>query len=216
MNNPGDRHNQAIGDSKSKQLLGFFLRSAYRLRSGLVPKGFTVLFAALIGALLLAVGLAIFDIIFKEVSFATVVRDSNYAIYAADAGAECALFWDTQCTAAGVCRGSQAAFATSSASATPASGAGLTCDGQDIVTANPSVVAAFLNGKPQFDHGTQSATTTFAIYLDSTRSVPYCAVVQIIKQSAGSILSTYVISHGYNTCDTSNTNRIERAYLLSY
>src|SRR5579863_63543 len=127
-------------------------RAAYRIRCSfrntfliMSPntKGFTVLFAALIPALLLAVGLAIFDIIFKEVSFATVARDSNYAIYAADTGAECAEYWDQQCGA--TCNaGFTSAFSTSSASAVSppvASGQQPLCAGQTILTQNQADLA---------------------------------------------------------------------------
>src|SRR5579863_9728289 len=146
-------------------------RAAYRIRCSfrntfliMSPntKGFTVLFAALIPALLLAVGLAIFDIIFKEVSFATVARDSNYAIYAADTGAECAEYWDQQCGA--TCNaGFTSAFSTSTFSASNppvASGVPLLCAGQDIRTANASVITN--NGDSPFMANAVSATTTFA------------------------------------------------------
>ena len=59
-------------------------------------RGFTLLFASLIAALLLAIGLAVFNISNKELILSTSARDSQFAFYAADAGLECALFWDFQ------------------------------------------------------------------------------------------------------------------------
>ena len=59
-------------------------------------RGFTLLFASLISALLLAISLAIFSISNKELVLSTTARDSQYAFYAADAGLECALYWDLQ------------------------------------------------------------------------------------------------------------------------
>ena len=56
--------------------------------------GFTLFFAVLIASLLLAIGLAIFNITIKELVLSSSVRDSEFAFYAADSGAECALFWD--------------------------------------------------------------------------------------------------------------------------
>ena len=59
-------------------------------------RGFTLLFSSLIAALLLAIGLAVFNISNKELILSTSARDSQFAFYAADAGLECALFWDFQ------------------------------------------------------------------------------------------------------------------------
>jgi len=179
--------------------------------------GFTVLFAMLIATLLLGVGLAIFDIIFKEVSFATVVRDSSYAIYAADTGNECALYWDFKCDQGGACGGGRASgFASSTASVLPSGP--MMCNTQDIKTANVDVLsqAGFSTTRTA-----SAATTSFAIYMSTDASgnhVPaYCAIVQVIKFSdAGGVPHTYIISRGYNTCDVANPNRIERAYFISY
>lgn len=165
----------------------------------------------LIAALLLAVGLAIFDIFSKQVSFARTVRDSNYAIYAADTGAECAMYWDFKCESAGVCAANTVAFATSSDSSV--TGAPLMCNGQDIRLDNQDILSA--NGYTT-TAAPLSATTSFAIYL-AEGEVPYCVLVQVVKKAdAGGVASTEIISRGYNTCDASNHTRIERAYLVSY
>lgn len=58
--------------------------------------GFTLLFAMLIGSLLLAIGLSIFSIVFRELGLASITRDSSTALFAADTGAECALYWEFQ------------------------------------------------------------------------------------------------------------------------
>ena len=57
-------------------------------------RGFTLLLAALLASLLLLLGAAIFGLARKEVVLSSVGRDSQFAFYAADTGAECALFWD--------------------------------------------------------------------------------------------------------------------------
>lgn len=67
-------------------------------------RGFTLFIAVLISSLLLAVGLAIFNITLKELILSSTIRDSQFAFYAADGGTECALYWDRQ----------QNAFSTSS------------------------------------------------------------------------------------------------------
>lgn len=59
-------------------------------------RGFTIFFAALVGSLALAIGLAVYDLTARQLDLATTVSQSYYAIYAADAGIECALYWDSK------------------------------------------------------------------------------------------------------------------------
>jgi hypothetical protein len=79
--------------------------------------GFTLMFAALVASMLMALGMAMFNIAQKEIVLSSIGRDSQFAFYAADAGSECALYWDFQ-----------GAFASS----TPYTGA--TCNGVDLGT----------------------------------------------------------------------------------
>lgn len=57
-------------------------------------RGFTLLYSVLVASLLLSIGLAILNISIKEVMLSGSARDSQLAFYAADAGLECALYWD--------------------------------------------------------------------------------------------------------------------------
>jgi len=59
-------------------------------------KGFTLLIAVLVAGILLAIGLAIFNITIKELLISSSGRDSQFAFYAADSGTECALYWDQE------------------------------------------------------------------------------------------------------------------------
>jgi len=56
--------------------------------------GFAVLYAVLVSSILLSIGLAIFNITIKELLLSSSGRDSQFAFYAADSGAECALYWE--------------------------------------------------------------------------------------------------------------------------
>lgn len=58
-------------------------------------RGFTLFYAVLVSSLLLAIGLAILNITFKEFVLSSGARDSETAFYAADTALECALYWDT-------------------------------------------------------------------------------------------------------------------------
>lgn len=152
------------------------------------PKGFTLLFASLISSLLLAVGLVIFDITLRELMLSSVVRDSDYAVYTADTGIECALYWDFKYD------GASSAFATSSLSPRAAS---ISCNGQNVSLAD---VVQDVNG----------ATTTFTINMTPR---PYCAIVEVAK--AHNPTDTTIVSRGYNTCNAS-PQRIERSLQVNY
>lgn len=56
--------------------------------------GFTVIFAVISMGILLVIGLAVSDVILKELILSSVGSESQKAFYAADTGIECALYWD--------------------------------------------------------------------------------------------------------------------------
>ena len=56
--------------------------------------GFTLLLAALISSIVLSLSVSIFEIAQKQITLSSIGRDSQFAFYAADTGAECALYWD--------------------------------------------------------------------------------------------------------------------------
>ena len=160
--------------------------------------GFTTLFAALVASLLLAVGLTIYDITSKQLIFSAIVRDSNFAFYAADTGLECALLWDVKYTGPANF-GSGSVFATSTDS-TSVPSLQVLCNGVDIATQPWSVAKV-----------ADAATTTFTVTFNQS---PYCAKVWVEKWGYPS--RTRVTSRGYNVCDTGASNRIERALRASY
>ena len=87
------------------------------------PRGFTLLIAVVLTAVLLSVGFALLDIAYKQIVLSSTARNSQYAFYAADSAMECALFWDQQ----------HNAFSAASALSS------IRCKGVDIpVTANTS------------------------------------------------------------------------------
>jgi len=59
-------------------------------------RGFTLLLATLTASLLLILGSYIFNLVRKEIILSSLGRDSQFAFYAADTGAECALYWDVR------------------------------------------------------------------------------------------------------------------------
>ena len=152
------------------------------MRTTINNKGFILSFTVLVASIMLAIGLGVFNILIKEVILATAARDSQYAFYAADTGAECGLFYDTK----------QNAFPTSSDS--------LIYTGTTVCAGTNFVIVP---GELSSD----AATSTFV--LDSPH---YCAKVLVAKFGG----RTKVESEGFNTCNTGDSRRLERALRIFY
>ena len=158
-------------------------------------KGFTVLFAVIVSSLVLALGLGIVAITMKEVKLSGTGRDSQLAFYAADSGSECAEYADL----------TQAAFATSSSA-----------DGVPTIKCNKTNITVNKSSSEA-----DSATSTFTMYMEydidskAVDSKP-CAIVSVGKYMEGSVQKTTIDSRGYNTCDTTNSRRLERGYRVEY
>ena len=156
-------------------------------------KGFTLLFASLVGSLLLALGIATFNIVLRELDLSSSARESRKAFYAADSGWECAFFHD---------RKRPAVFATSTNSLGIPTPTFIQCRNGDISVA--STRAAF------------SAVSTFRMPLNDDA----CADVKITKDdndNKDKISKTFIESRGKNDCTTNpNPNRVERAIRVKY
>ncbi len=59
-------------------------------------RGFVLLFTVVISSIILAMALGISNVNYKEQLLAIQARDSTISFFAADAGAECGLYWDRQ------------------------------------------------------------------------------------------------------------------------
>ncbi len=182
----------------------------------MLKRGFTIFLAMLVSSLALAIGLAIYDLVSRELVLSQVSNQSQYAIFAADAGAECALYWDNKCTptvnpsctctqtnSSGTCTNGTA-FPTSTLSNNPTTG--LVCGNYDI-TNNTVLSYPWSVLKNAGD-----ATVTFKIS-SSTIGGP-CATVVVTK--TGNPAQTTIVSRGYNTCAATGVVRVERALQLTY
>lgn len=189
--------------------------TTYKIQDASNPRGFTTLFALLIASLLLAVGLAIYNITIKQVIFSSLARNSSYAIDAADTGIECALYWDFKCPS-GVCGdGSGSAFATSTDSLGKKPVSGVYCNAQDIAATAAAANTWPIPAGSGPDGATASAaTTTFEVQLSTGGSNTYCANVTVAKW--GSPVRTNITSEGYSSCTLSDPTRTERVLQASY
>lgn len=153
-------------------------------------KGITLFIAIVVMSILLIISFAVINIAIKGTQFATMGRDSQFAFYAADAGLECALYWDSKYNA----------FSTSSPGVLE-----IECNNQTISTGSEisgtSTLARIGGG------GSSNPASIFGFSIDEDLNLDSCVVVTVTKNTDG---STYIKSRGYNTCDIYNNRRIER------
>lgn len=159
----------------------------------------------LVASLALAVGLAIFDLTIRELDLSGTTTQSQYAIYAADTGAECALYWDVK----------SSSFGTSSTSVWPSSD--VDCNGADVAAAGTppatfSTPQTTGNGWSAWSKTSTASAATTTFYVTFAPQ-PYCVKVEVAKN--GNPAATTIISHGYNTC-TGGTLQLERALQVNY
>jgi hypothetical protein len=162
-------------------------------------KGMTLFIAITVTAVLLFISFVVVNIAIKGSLFASSGRNSQYAFYAADAGVECAIYWDSR--------------TDTSKFDTDISGSPISCGGHIMSTGQAitgtSTLTLIGGGGPS------QRTSSFGFVLDQGgSSMPSCVVVTVEKRLSDG--KTYINSRGYNTCDVSNPRRFERGIEVDY
>ncbi|MDB4992021.1 MAG: seg [Parcubacteria group bacterium] len=152
------------------------------------PRGFALIISVIITSVVLAVGIALIDIAYKQVLLSSSAKNSQVAFYNADSGLECALYWDQKFNA----------FDYNA----PLPATSLSCDLQQISVNPPSSYSTNQSG------GTR--VTTFNIPCPGSG---YSSTITIYKQNSG---TTDLYSNGYSTCDSASPSRIERGLKANY
>lgn len=176
-----------------------------------VKNGFVIIIALIVSVIVLTVGIGIISITLKDYIFSGIVSESHKAFYASDTGLECAFYYDIQGTT----------FPFPTPPPVPPDTVDTfdtfppTLSNQPIVCAGESVV-------PISTCNTSSSrrycTSSFSV------SANVCARAEITynldHNNSASLADdrewVSVRSWGYNTCDTSNPRRLERALELTY
>lgn len=172
----------------------YFLKAiSYKLKAA---NGFTLLFAVLASSLLLAVGLAIFNVALKESILSSAAKDSQLAFYAADTGVECALYWDLRPNPPG------SAFDPTAVSSS------ITCAGNPPISTGSQTVPT---DPPQRSRIGGAPTSIF--FLDFSPSATSCAIVSVDKSVPP---QTIIESRGFDRCQAGSTRRVERAIRTLY
>ncbi len=164
-------------------------------------RGAALIFAVIFTAVVLSIGISLADISYKQVILTSLVKQSSYAFYAADAGLECVLEMDQQ-------------YDTFDLSTEPigtnAVNSPIYCEGQSF----PSKFTS---------SGTQNSqiTTTIQIPCPTGSNTTSNATVYVYKSAAGYVINgnTYhalIYANGFNNCNASDPARVERGIIARY
>jgi hypothetical protein len=189
--------------------------------------GFTLLFASLVGALVLAVGMAILSITLKQLTLSSAGKATQQSFYSADAGIECALYLD---------RGGSSLDDSNNPN----------CRLGFFYVPSPGATGKYANAHSCLDDGvpesnmvcmgkavgiksvdvapvTGDVTTTFELSDspvtpdsgDAATHDDMCFVTAVTKKTCPDpsvpCATTIIESRGYNTCNVNAVNRFERA-----
>jgi hypothetical protein len=187
--------------SAAKRVAAHFLKAeSYQLKAP--QRGFTVLLAAIVSSIVLMIGSSIFMIAQKQVMLSSIGRESQFAFYAADTGAECALYHDSR-------------FESFGTAAVPLV-ANVTCD--------KAASGGDLTVQSTYTSNGIAATSTFSLDLfarDLNAGVPSndtnCVVVTVAKNPAAP--ATVIHADGYSTsCAeiTTSARSLQRSVELRY
>lgn len=161
-------------------------------------RGFTLLLAALVASIVLALGSSIFIIARKQVTLSSLGRDSQFAFYAADTGAECALYWDI--------RGG--AFGTTTPVSTPE------CAGE---TLTQTVTAGDRSAPPYTIEFEMNLFVNADGVNNTSDDLGYCSHVSVTKNTSAPF--TIIRADGYSTpCSGTQTSvrALQRSVVLRY
>lgn len=175
-----------------------------------VKNGSVLILALIMASILLSVGMGISGIAMKEIKLSSIGNESGIAFYTADAGAECALYWDAKNpnSAAG-----EVVFGTPD---TPRNWTASDhyCGWGDIDIMN-------LDGVPYWSESAPNANpfiTTFAFALDVS-SQDTCAIVKVVKtkDTTTGVITTEIESRGRSSpCWRVDPRAVERGLKVSY
>lgn len=135
----------------------FQRKQLYILPKTAKQAGFTLLLAALVASIVISLGAAIFQVARKQVLLSGIGRDSQFAFYAADTAAECALYWDFR----------HSLFASTTPSLAPAP----SCDGR------PMNIPVTTNAPYPYT----KTSAQMALFINAANPTGYCATVRVLK-----------------------------------
>jgi Tfp pilus assembly protein PilX len=154
-------------------------------------RGFTLLISLILTSVVLAVGVALIDIAVKQLQLSSSAKNSQYAFYNADSALECALYYDQKLNA----------FYYGESQTVP-----IECNTVSVFSPDSTGLGDYAENQ-----NSSARTTTFNVPCADGSGIN--AQVTIIKQPSG---TTDIYANGYNSCDSTNSLRIERGLKIHY
>lgn len=158
-------------------------------------RGFTLLISLVLTSVVLAVGVALLDIAYKQILLASSAKQSQYAFYNADSALECALFYDQKLQ--------PGQTATPFAYIAPA-------DGEDFMECDNRSITGYATG---ISGGRRETTFTL-----SCPSGGESGEVTVYKYNPSDQREdyTFIYANGFSSCDADNQRSVERGVRASY
>lgn len=183
-------------------------------------KGIALLLSVIIISIVLAVSVGVSNIVSTEISLSNTGRQSQLAFYAADAGVDCAIYWDTVHNGFSL---SQSAFATTTSGANNLNPNA--CAGASMIIggANSCVNATYpqfpadanLPNSPCVAGDKKAGLSKFTLAFSNQS----CAIVTVFRRqdspSNPTSIETFIHSDGYSSggasCSTNNPRVFQRS-----
>jgi Tfp pilus assembly protein PilX len=140
-------------------------------------RGFTLLIAVIFMSVMLAFGLELASLAYKQQVLASSAIESQYAFYAADAGLECALYADQQLNSFN--------YSTHDSNTPP-----------NLITCDNGLATQL-----SYSYDSNKLIVAERLSLDSSTLTPHCAYVTVYKYSTPQSpknFTTYIFSQGYD------------------
>lgn len=190
-----------------------------KLKKNKKNEGFVLLFSVLVASLVLSVGMSIISIALKQVILSGSGRESQYAFYMANTGAECATYWDLAGNTIIDANGNNGPVFAAGSGVPATTDPNVKCLNMTITDLQPTTCSPNITIPDWCAFSSGSVyNTRFRISYEPTALSQRCAEVTVSKTVDGSgvVTATKITSRGYNTCDESNPRRIERALEFNY
>ena len=172
--------------------------------------GIALLMAVLVSGIFFVISAAIFKIALVELLLSSSGRDSQSAFYAADTGAECGIYWQRKFTPTAT-DPSTSAFSTDDSLGQ--SNAEQLYDGAvSMIECGGAPVTDFcVSTRSGCSSVAPSSGDSYFKVDQDLNGYPLCVEVYVHNEPAVAPTVTTITSRGYNTCNTDNPRRVERA-----
>jgi hypothetical protein len=201
-------------------------------------KGVVLLIAVIISSLVLVLGIGILNILTKEIVLSSLGKNSRTAFFAADAGIECAMYWDL-ISIVGSENGVNPSLYPASVFATSTDmlngfltgtfyGVGGElfsqpqfnpfCANQDAADVFDSVQIPSRFSRTVAELSGSAYITRFYFFLDgpsATNDDP-CTLVTVTKELVAGKISTSILSEGFSSCNPNDVRRVSRGIRVDY